>query len=142
MIDVLGALMGIDMQGFSRPEGSDELPAGLSKDSMASPSSSTPPKPTASSSSSSKPPPAPEDVEMNEEDEEEAASKKEALEAKKVGSEAYKQKDFETAATNFKKAWDVWPKDVTFLTNLGGRFFHIFVRPPDANTSRLHSRVL
>ncbi|TFY59377.1 hypothetical protein EVJ58_g5817, partial [Rhodofomes roseus] len=31
MIDVLGALMGIDMQGFSREEGSDELPPGVTK---------------------------------------------------------------------------------------------------------------
>ena len=119
MIDVLGALMGIDMQGFSRPEGSDELPGGISKDHMASPPSSPPTQPSASSSKP--PPPAPEDdIEMADEDDEEAAAKKEALELKKVGSEAYKKKDFDEAAKNFEKAWDVWPQDITFLTNLGG----------------------
>ncbi|KAF7980888.1 hypothetical protein HWV62_36063 [Athelia sp. TMB] len=122
MIDVLGALMGIDMQGFSRPEGSDELPSGISKENMASPPSSPPTQP--STSSSKPPPPAPEeDVEMADEDDEEAVAKKEALELKKVGSEAYKKKDFDEAAKNFEKAWDVWPKDITFLTNLGAVYF-------------------
>ncbi|KAF7978316.1 hypothetical protein HWV62_927 [Athelia sp. TMB] len=122
MIDVLGALMGIDMQGFSRPEGSDELPGGISKENMASPPSSPPTQPSASSSKP--PPPAPEeDVEMADEDDEEAVAKKEALELKKVGSEAYKKKDFDEAAKNFEKAWDVWPKDITFLTNLGAVYF-------------------
>jgi tetratricopeptide (TPR) repeat protein len=121
MIDVLGVLMGVDMQGFSREEGSDELPPGVSKASMASPPSSPPSKPAASTST---PKPAPaaeqEDVEMTDEDQEEAAAKKEAEAAKKAGSEAYKQRDFGEAAKNFEKAWDVWPKDITFLTNLGG----------------------
>ena len=53
MIDVLGALMGIDMQGFSREEGSDELPPGVSRAQAQSPNSpptSPPPQPAASSS--------------------------------------------------------------------------------------------
>lgn len=131
MIDVLGVLMGLDMKGFSREEGSDELPPGISKANMATPPSSPPSKPAASASSS-KPAPAPaptpaaepEDVEMTEEDQEEAQAKKEAEAAKKAGSEAYKKKDFEAAAENFQKAWDIWPKDVTFLTNLGGAFVY------------------
>jgi stress-induced-phosphoprotein 1 len=123
MIDVLGVLMGVDMQGYSREEGSDELPPGVSKSSMDSPPSSPPPKPAASTS---RPTPAPapaaepEDVEMTEEDQEEVVAKKEAEAAKKAGSEAYKKRDFEEATKNFEKAWDLWPKDITFLTNLGG----------------------
>jgi stress-induced-phosphoprotein 1 len=124
MIDVLGVVMGLDMQGFSREEGSDELPPGVSKANMATPPSSPPPKPAASTSTSKPPPSAePEDVEMTPEDHEEAQSKKDAEAAKKAGSEAYKQKDFEMAAKNFEKAWDIWPKDVTFLTNLGAVYF-------------------
>lgn len=60
---------------------------------------------------------------MTDEDQEEAAAKKEAEAAKKAGNEAYKKRDFEEAAKNFGKAWDVWPKDVTFLTNLGAVYF-------------------
>ncbi|KIM83896.1 hypothetical protein PILCRDRAFT_416681 [Piloderma croceum F 1598] len=125
MIDVLGVLMGVDMQGFSREEGSDELPPGVANAETASPPSSPPPKPAASTSKPTPPPPAPEpeDVEMTEEDQEEAAAKKEAEAAKKAGSEAYKKRDFEDAAKNFEKAWNVWPKDITFLTNLGAVHF-------------------
>ena len=127
MIDVLGALMGIDMQGFSRPEGSDEVPPGVPK-SAASPPSSPPPsaKPTASSAASSSKAHGPEDVKMAEADQaeaeegEDAAVKKAAEAEKKSGADAYKKRDFATAITHFTKAWDTWPKDIAFLTNLAG----------------------
>jgi hypothetical protein len=139
MIDVLGVLMGVDMQGFSREEGSDELPPAVAKAETASPPSSPPPKPAASTSKPTPPPPAPqpEDVEMTKEDQEEEAAKKEAEAAKKAGSGAYKKRDFEEAAKNFEKAWDVWPKDITFLTNLGG--MQSFLLAPYLLTSYLRA---
>ena len=121
MIDVLGVLMGLDMQGFSREEGSDDLPPGVRKEDVrsepqpaASSSSPPPPKPAA--------PPAPqpkeeEDIEM---DDEEAKAKKEAQEEKAAGAAAYKARDLSKAEQHFSKAWEVWPKDVTYLTNLSG----------------------
>lgn len=113
--------MGVDMQGFSREEG-DELPSGVPQPNMASPASSPPP-PQQAPSTFTPPVTEPEDVEMNEEDLQEATAKKEAEAAKKAGSEAYKKRDFVEAAKNFMNAWDMWPKDVTFLTNLGGMYF-------------------
>jgi hypothetical protein len=123
MIDVLGVLMGIDMQGFARKEGSDELPPGMTR---------TDPPPAPAASASSSPPPATstpssskveeaEDVAMEEEDDEEAKAKKEAEAEKAEGAKAYKAKNLKDAAVHFSKAWDLWPKDVTFLTNLGGK---------------------
>jgi stress-induced-phosphoprotein 1 len=127
MIDVLGALMGLDMQGFGRPEGSDELPPGVVPSSAASPPSSPPPAakpaPAASSSSSSSKVHKPEDVKMTEADEEDgedAAAKKAAEAEKKLGADAYRKRDFALAIAHFGKAWETWPKDVTFLTNLAG----------------------
>ena len=128
MIDVLGALMGIDMQGFSRPEGSDEVPPGMSSPPTSpSPSTTTHAPPPSSSSSNKAPEPA--DVKMAEAeaeeeeiDAEDAAAKKVAEAEKKLGAEAYKKRDFATAITHFGKAWETWPKDITFLTNLGGGF--------------------
>lgn len=130
MIDVMGVVMGIDMQGFSRPEGSDELPPGLAReDQSPSPQRSSPSASSSKPTPKAAPPPAPEpeDVEMSEEDSEEARLKKEAEDAKKAGSEAYKKRSFDEAATLFQKAWDTWPKDVTYLTNLGGEYFHLTV---------------
>lgn len=123
MIDVLGVLMGIDMQGFSRDEGSNDLPPGFTAEPAPSAPSPPSPQPAASTSKpASTPTSAPqqpeEDVEM--EDDEEAKAKKEATAEKKLGSEAYKARDFANAASHFEKAWDLWPKDITFLTNLGG----------------------
>ncbi|EEB96732.1 hypothetical protein MPER_04084, partial [Moniliophthora perniciosa FA553] len=123
MIEAMGVLMGIDMTATTRPEGStDDIP-NVSSESARSPPPE--PKPAASSASSSTPASAQEteDVEMEEVDEEEAKAKKEAEALKKTGSEAYKKRDFDAAIDAFQKAWDVWPKDVTFLTNLGAAYF-------------------
>ena len=131
MIDVLGVAMGIDIQGFSREEGSDDLPPGLQKTSAPTPPSppraQSTPSPSTSNSKPTPPPPAPkpekEDVEMTEEDAEEAKAKADALAAKEQGSAYYKQRRFDEAASEFSKAWDLWPKDITFLTNLGAVYF-------------------
>ena len=71
MIDVLGVLMGVDLQDFSHENGSDKLPPGVSKVDMASPPSSLSPKPAALTSKPTPPAPEPEDVEMAKEDQEE-----------------------------------------------------------------------
>ncbi|EJD54033.1 TPR-like protein [Auricularia subglabra TFB-10046 SS5] len=116
MITVLGVLMGIDMQGFAREEGSDELPPGVRTDDssrFAAEPSSPSPQP--------KQPPAP-DVQMTEaEDDDEAKAKKEAEAEKKKGADAYRARQFDVAEQAFAKAWDIWPKDIAFLTNLAGK---------------------
>jgi stress-induced-phosphoprotein 1 len=64
-----------------------------------------------------------EDVKMAEpedDEDDEAKAKKEAENEKQKGSEAYKKRDFATASQAFEKAWELWPKDITFLTNLAG----------------------
>ena len=53
-------------------------------------------------------------------DDNDAAVKKEAEELKSKGNAAYKGRKFEEAIDMYSKAWEVYPKDVTFLTNLGG----------------------
>jgi len=127
MIQVLGVLLGVDMEGANRPEGSNEGP----RDPFASP----PPFPSSNSqtppASAPRPPPAPapQDTEMAEpeegpeEEDEEQKAKVEALKQKELGTKAYKARDFATAAEHFSKAWDAWPKDITFLTNLAAVYF-------------------
>lgn len=131
MIEVLGVLMGVDINAFSRPEGSEELPPGVVAENLPDfqPSTSTSPPPPAQASSSNRTPPparAPEakveEVEMDVDDED-AQAKKSAEAEKKLGSEAYKKREFEPAAAHFQKAWDLWPKDMTYLTNLAGQCF-------------------
>lgn len=128
MIDVLGALMGIDLQASTRPEGSTEIPEGVNMPSQ-SPPSSPPPKSTSSKPAQPSPPPAAEDVEM-EDDDEEAQAKKAAEAAKEAGSQAYKNRDLDEAIKQYDLAWNTWPKNLTYLTNLGGNdvfpFFFFF----------------
>lgn len=137
MMTVLGVLMGIDLQAFERPEGSDAVPPGFNmpKDAdgdvnMDAPSSSKSATvedheevPRSSTKSASKPTPAatsaPEPVEETEDE----IAKKKALALKSEGSEAYKKRDFEGAIQKFKEAWEVWQGDVTFLTNLAAVYF-------------------
>jgi stress-induced-phosphoprotein 1 len=130
MISVLGVLMGIDMQAFS---GEDVPPEYASKaansTSSASGTSSTAHAASSASASTSTPKPPSEDAKMEEpeeEDEDAIAEKKaneDALAEKAKGNDAYKKRKFDIAIAAFEKAWDLWPKDVTFLTNLSGMCF-------------------
>lgn len=116
---------------MERPEGSDEMPPGVGGSSASETqsfpsSSSSAPKSTptpAQPKAEPKPTPAPE-PEAKEEamdvDDDDANAKKAADEAKQAGNVAYKARKFEEAIEHYNKAWDTWPKDVTFLTNLSG----------------------
>lgn len=136
MIQVMGVLMGIDMQAFERPEGSSELPADLEskreeiEKQTGGPSNSSPstskavPAPAASKPAAS----APADAEMKdaspaeEESSPEAAEEKrlkaEAEAEKKKGNELYLKRNFEPAIEHYNKAWELH-KDITYLNNLG-----------------------
>ncbi|KAI6165051.1 chaperone [Pisolithus thermaeus] len=132
MIDVLGVAMGVDLQGFSREEGSNDLPPGFQPQHPEPSFASSPPQPSSpprSSPSTSRPAPQPapeppaEDVEMTEEDQEEAKAKAEALQLKAKGSAFYKERKLDEAAGCFSRAWELYPKDITFLTNLAAVYF-------------------
>lgn len=74
----------------------------------------------------SKPVPAPAPVAKEEATPEPSADDEEktkAMAAKARGAEAYKAREFDAAVQAFNEAWETWPKDVTFLTNLAGEFF-------------------
>jgi len=60
------------------------------------------------------------EAEETEADDEDAAAKKAAEAEKKLGAEAYKKRDFTAAITHFSKAWETWPKDIAYLTNIAG----------------------
>ena len=116
-LQVMGVLMGVDMQ-FGAPGEGD---AGASAQDPSSDS----PMPDAQSSTAAKasaPEPEPE-AEL--EDEEAAAKKKAKEEAeaeKKLGTEAYKKRQFDEAIEHYNKAWTLH-KDITYLNNLGAAKF-------------------
>jgi len=123
MIDVLGALMGIDIQASTRPEGSTDIPEDVEVPPLnRGTSSPPPPKPTPPKPAQPAPASAAEDIEM-EDDDEEARAKKAAEAAKEAGGAAYKNRDFDEAIRQYDLAWNAWPKNLVYLTNLGGMGF-------------------
>jgi stress-induced-phosphoprotein 1 len=126
MIQVMGVLLGIDMQAFDNRRGASAAAPGANFDTP--PESPRSPSASTSTSKPAPPPTAPApDVKMaepeeEEEPDEEAQAKKAALKEKDLGNAAYKKREFAEAEAHFTKAWDLWPKDMTFLTNLAGAF--------------------
>ncbi|UZJ53852.1 hypothetical protein CBS101457_003172 [Exobasidium rhododendri] len=146
MIQVMGVLMGIDLQAFERPEGSDELPSNLEKNrdeiekqtkpsASASASSSSPPaaaREEVPTTSTTKADPAPEATmtEVGDGDDDDAGPESEVKadktggDAEKAkGNERYLKRDFEAAIPHYTKAWELNSKDITYLNNLAACYF-------------------
>lgn len=119
MLQVMGVLMGIDMNMMGGKGGEDMPDLSGAKDEEedvpmpdASPASAKP------SQTKSAPPPEPE-PEPEPEDEDAIAAKKAKEEAeaeKKLGTENYKKRNFNDAIEHYEKAWSLH-KDITYLTN-------------------------
>merc|ERR1712178_510320 len=56
--------------------------------------------------------------ELTEEEKAELKLQEEAAAEKELGTAAYKQKDFETAVVHYQKAYEIYPKDISPLTNV------------------------
>ena len=104
------------------------MPPGM-EDSIPLSSSSQPAEPPTASSSTprteSKPAPKAEpkaasEPEPMDVDPKEADQKKQAEDLKQKGNVEYKARRFEQAIELYNQAWELYPKDITFLTNLSG----------------------
>lgn len=115
MIQVMGVLMGVDLQAFERPEGSEELPENLKKAEPA-------PAPASKPAAAPAPAPAPE-AKMEEAETSTSDEKKEALKAKQQGNDAYKARKFDEAIEAYEKAWELDSTDISYLTNLSAVYF-------------------
>lgn len=104
MLQVMGALMGIDMKAFERPEGEAMQTDEPAPKEETKPAPKEEPKPAA-------PEAAPVDPTVAEAEAE-----------KKLGNERYLKREFEAAEAHYKKAWDL-NKDITYLNNLGAVYF-------------------
>ncbi|MCO5588166.1 hypothetical protein L7F22_042121 [Adiantum nelumboides] len=129
MIQVMGVLMGIDLQAFERPEGSNDLPENLEQhregiEKQTQPKDTSTPKaapaPAAASSSSAAP-----DTKMadTEEQDEEKANKAAGDAEKAKGNTLYMKRQFDEAIVHYQKAWELNPKDITYLNNLAACYF-------------------
>jgi stress-induced-phosphoprotein 1 len=110
MIQVLGVLMGVDME-MRAPE---DMPAGASG-SREPEDEAMPDAPPAKKASQ----PEPEPVEEEDEEKVQEKKNKEAAEKEKaLGTAEYKKRNFDEAIKHYQAAWDLY-KDITYLNNLG-----------------------
>lgn len=111
MIQVLGVMMGVDMEMRDSDPRSD--PDVKMADEVEVPK----PAPTQKA-----PEPAPEPEELDEEALEKKKAKEEADKEKALGTENYKKRNFDEAIKHYTKAWETF-KDITYLNNLGAAYF-------------------
>ena len=120
MMQVMSVLLGIDISMPGGPGGGGGMPDMTASHEAeedipmpdARPSSAKPAEPGKASESEPEPAPEPED-------EEAAAAKKAQQEAeaeKRLGTENYKKRQFDSAIDHYDKAWSLH-KDITYLTN-------------------------
>jgi stress-induced-phosphoprotein 1 len=121
MIQVLGVLMGVDMEMRDTPP--DVAGASGSKveaEEDVQMSDAPPAKKPEPAKKAPSPEPEPE------EEDEEAIEKKKAKEAadkeKALGTACYKKREFDEAIKHYQAAWDLH-KDITYLNNLGAAYF-------------------
>ncbi|RDW73221.1 putative stress-induced protein STI1 [Coleophoma cylindrospora] len=117
MLQVMGVLMGVDMQmgmpGEDGPapsarEAEEDVPMPDARPAPTQPEPKKQPEPE----------PEPEDPEAAEK----AKAKAAADEEKKLGTEQYKKRNFDEAIAHYNKAWELY-KDITYLNNLGAAYF-------------------
>lgn len=122
MIQVLGVLMGVDMDmmGGGMPGGSGSA-GGFGAPKEAEEDMPMPDAPPASKQAPKKEP-TPEPEPEDEEAAEKAKAKAAAEEEKKLGTENYKKRNFDEAIQHYSKAWELH-KDITYLNNLGAAYF-------------------
>ncbi|KAL7939420.1 hypothetical protein V8C35DRAFT_286570 [Trichoderma chlorosporum] len=115
MIQVLGVLMGVDMEmRDSAPEGSESYVVSEDKDT---PMTDAPKKPQPKKEPEPEPEP-----ELDEEALEKKKKKEEADKEKALGTENYKKRKFDEAIEHYSKAWEIY-QDITYLNNLGAAYF-------------------
>jgi len=81
-----------------------------------------PPAPAPAPAPAPKPEPEPE-KELTEEEKADLKLKEESVAEKEKGTAAYKQKDFSTAIEHYNKAYEMYPKDISPLTNIAACYF-------------------
>ncbi|RKF56669.1 Heat shock protein sti1-like protein [Golovinomyces cichoracearum] len=119
MIQVLGVLMGVDlsMMGNDDPMRASEPATNDTEQDIVMPDAST-------SIPSQKVEPEPETEPLDEEAAKKAESKAAADKEKELGTQQYKNRNFEEAISHYQKAWEL-NKDIIYLNNIGAVYFEM-----------------
>ena len=120
MIQVLGVLMGVDME---MRDAGEEVPGAsgsrVEAEEDVQMRDAPPRKPEPAKKA---PEPEPELEEVDEEAEAKKKAKEAAEKEKALGTESYKKRNFDEAIKHYQAAWDLHP-DIVYLNNLGAAYF-------------------
>lgn len=120
MIQVLGVLMGVDME---MRDAGEAVPGASGSRVEAEEDVQMPDAPAKKPEPAKKAPePEPEQEEVDEEALEKKKAKEAADKEKALGTENYKKRNFDEAIKHYQAAWDLH-KDITYLNNLGAAYF-------------------
>lgn len=123
MIQVLGVLMGVDMDMMGGAGAPGAEPGSAPREEEEDvPMPDARPATAQAQQPKKAPSPEPEPEPEDEEAAEKAKAKAAAEEEKKIGTENYKKRNFDEAIAHYGKAWELY-KDITYLNNLGAAHF-------------------
>ncbi|KAI9742325.1 MAG: Hsp90 cochaperone [Claussenomyces sp. TS43310] len=124
MIQVMGVLMGVDMDMMSGAEAAkdERFQSREAEEDVPMPDA----RPSTSEARKETKAPEPEPTPESEPEDDDAVTAKKAKEEaeaeKKLGTEQYKKRNFDEAIAHYAKAWELH-KDITYLNNLGAAKF-------------------
>lgn len=118
-LQVLGVLMGVDMQ-MGMPGEADAAAGAASREVEEEiPQPKRTPEPA---QKAPEPEPEPEPMEEDDDSISKRKAKEEADKEKALGTAEYKKRNFDAAIEHYSKAWETF-KDITYLNNLGAAYF-------------------
>lgn len=127
MIQVLGVMMGVEMDMAMPGAGGPGEPSTSRSKAAAEPEDEAmpdyvPPKKAEPPKKETKAEPEPAVEELDEDQLEQKKAKEAAEKEKALGTENYKKRNFDQAIKHYSAAWDLH-KDITYLNNLGAAYF-------------------
>ncbi|SPQ18394.1 572fa796-8b0e-4886-b356-2e21178c8524 [Thermothielavioides terrestris] len=122
MIQVLGVLMGVDMDMRDAGEGAPGASGSRVETEEDVPMPDATPKKPEPAKKAPEPEPEPEPEDLDEEALEKKKAKEAADKEKLLGTENYKKRNFDEAIKHYQAAWDLH-KDIVYLNNLGAAYF-------------------
>jgi len=121
-LQVMSVLLGIDMSFGAPGEGEGSVSEVRAEHEEDTPMPDARPSSAAAGGVKKQPEPEPEPEPEDEEAAAKSKAKEEAEAEKKLGTENYKKRQFDTAIEHYGKAWELH-KDITYLTNMSAAQF-------------------
>lgn len=121
-LQVLGVLMGVDMQMREAPEEAGPAGGEAKEAEEEMPDLERHKPESATKEPESAPEAEPESMEVDDDSAEKKKAKEQADKEKALGTAEYKKRNFDAAIEHYSKAWEIH-KDITYLTNLGAAYF-------------------